>query len=202
MTRNGGTAFALALAITVGRGELAAQSAQAEAIGAKVQTAAASLTAPRAVLGSGNYDADSAPTVGLAGLVSAENAFARTTGMAEDPANPTAESVSTLENVNILGGVVTADLITAMASSAISGSNAEGSSFANLRVGGAPVDAAVAPNTSIDVPGVGTVVLNEQIASATGITVNMIRVILKNALTGATTGTITVASASTAVSGW
>jgi hypothetical protein len=54
-----------------------------------------------------------------------------------------------------------------------------------------------APNTRVDLPGVGYAVLNEQIASgASGITVNMIHVVLRNALTGLTTGEIIVASAS------
>jgi hypothetical protein len=84
-------------------------------------------------------------------------------------------------------------------------SNAEGSQFANLVVNGVAIDEEVPPNTRIDIPGVGTVVLNQQIRSgdgeqSTGLTVNMISVILKNALTGATTGEIVVGSASTFVS--
>jgi len=59
-------------------------------------------------------------------------------------------------------------------------------------VAGVPVtsgDGAVAPNTNIGLPGVGYVVLNEQIPSgdgvtSTGLTVNMIHVYLQNLVGG------------------
>jgi hypothetical protein len=65
-------------------------------------------------------------------------------------------------------------------------------------------DAAVAPNTQLALPGVGYVVLNEQTVSGdgvttTGITVNMIHVVLQDALTGAKTGEIVVGSATSLV---
>ena len=90
-------------------------------------------------------------------------------------------------------------------------SNANGSTFENLVVAGVPVtfgDGAVAPNTNMDLPGVGYVVLNEQIPSgdgvtSSGMTVNMIHVYLQSAgglLGGATTtGEIIVGSASSSV---
>src|SRR2546427_507414 len=64
----------------------------------------------------------------------------------------------------------------------------------------AALDELPAPNTRVSLPGVGYVVLNEQIASGgAGITVNMIHVVLQNALTGLTTGEIIVASAFSSV---
>src|SRR2546427_7560020 len=60
-----------------------------------------------------------------------------------------------------------------MASSTIDNSNAEGSSLANLVVNGVEVSDPE-PNTRLDLPDVGYVVLNEQIATAGGMTVNMI----------------------------
>ena len=61
-----------------------------------------------------------------------------------------------------------------------------------------------APNTRMDLPGVGYVVLNEQTVTGDGIssssmTVNMIHVYLRDALTGVTTGEIVVGSAQSAV---
>ena len=62
----------------------------------------------------------------------------------------------------------------------------------------------VAPNTQLPLPGVGYVVLNEQQitgdgVSSSGITINMIHVILQDVLTGLTTGEIIVGSAKSAV---
>jgi hypothetical protein len=63
------------------------------------------------------------------------------------------------------------------------------------------------PNTRLDLPGVGYVVLNEQIATAGGMTVNMIHVVLQQLVLGLlgvvtgyrTTGNIIVGSASSSV---
>lgn len=182
-------------------------SAGAEAIGAAVETATISDAEPRAVLGSGYFASDEAASVDIASLVTAENAVARTTG-GGDSHDVSSESVTTLEKVDILDGIVTADLVMAISSSAIHGttvdSNAEGSALSNLVVNGTPVSSDVAPNTRIDVPGVGTVVLNEQVTSgdgvdSTGLTVNMIHVILEDDLTGEKTGDIIVGSASSEV---
>lgn len=133
--------------------------------------------------------------VGTAGVV-AENAA-------------TAESQATVQSVNILGGVITADLVVAMASSASNGetaeSNGDGSTFVNLRVNGVAMDETVDPNTRISIPGVGEVTLNEQASSGDGVTasgmeVKMIHVQLRDALTGASEGDIVVGSASSTVS--
>jgi len=126
-------------------------------------------------------------------------------------------SNSTLESVNLLNGLITADAVLAFASSAVengtASSNAEGSQLANLVVNGVAMPTDVAPNTRMDLPGVGYVVLNEQIPSGDGVTnsgmtVNMIHVYLQS-LTGGgctplgcvpgvptTTGEIVVGSAS------
>src|SRR6267143_165378 len=86
-----------------------------------------------------------------------------------------------------------ADAGVALASSAIDGtvvsSNAEGSELGNLVVNGVAITSAVEPNTRMTLPGVGYVVLNEQIlsgdgASSSGITVNMIHVVLQQPILG------------------
>src|SRR5436190_1328767 len=56
--------------------------------------------------------------------------------------------------------------------------NAEGSSLASLVVNGVALDDP-APNTRVNLPGTGFVVLNEQIPTSGGITVNMIHVVLQ-----------------------
>src|SRR5206468_10636517 len=63
---------------------------------------------------------------------------------------------------------ISADGVVAMASSTIENSNAEGSSLGNLVVNGLQVDDP-APNTRVNLPGVGYVVLNEQIPTSGGI---------------------------------
>ncbi len=82
-------------------------------------------------------------------------------------------------------------------------SNALGSTLADLVVNGVRLtsgDGTVAPNTRVALPGVGYVVLNEQLPSgdgvhSSGLTVNLIHVVLQNALTGTRTGEIVVGSA-------
>jgi len=116
-----------------------------------------------------------------------------------------AQSSATVEGLNLLNGLVTAQLVVAMASSTANGSlatsSAEGTALVGLSInGGAPVDVTPAPNTTISVvPGV-TVILNEQIASGDGVrtsalTVNVIHVVLQDTLTGVITGNIIVSSA-------
>lgn len=110
-----------------------------------------------------------------------------------------AQSTASAASVNILNGLITADEVIAnvMSSRTATGaaSNADGSTFTNLVVAGVPVtsgDAAVAPNTKMNLPGVGYVVLNEQIPSgdgvrSTGLTVNMIHLYLQSVSGGGCT---------------
>ena len=193
-----------------------AQAPAAQAFGVAVNTPTASGTSPVAMLpADGGLASDNAPSVDVAGLAGAQNAFAMASG-----AEGSAESNSTLESVNLLNGLITADGVVVFATSAvkdgIASSNAEGSQLANLVVNGVTIPSDVAPNTQIALPGVGFVVLNEQTlsgdgVSSSGITVNMIHVVLQS-LTGGecgllgclpgvltTTGEIIVGSASSSV---
>src|SRR5437763_10426769 len=70
-------------------------------------------------------------------------------------------------------------------------SDAAGSTFTNLTVAGQSFsgDQAVAPNTNVSLPGVGYVVLNEQIptgdgVTSSGMTVNMVHVYLQRLMGG------------------
>ena len=124
-----------------------------------------------------------------------------TTSGAIGASTASAQSSATVEAVDIAGGLVTATLVVAMASSTANGttatSNAEGSTLVGLTVNGLPLgDVSPPPNTRIDIPGVGTVFLNEQVPGGDGVhttalTVNMIHVVL----VGAVAGDIIVASA-------
>lgn len=180
-------------------------SATGDAYGAFVQTATASLArAPFATMDATGMGDAAAAAVNVAGVLAAESLDSVTTGVVGENA-ASAQSGSTLQNVNILGGLITAQLVSAQSSSASNGSaassNADGSTFAGLLVGGVAIaDGTPAPNSQIALPGVGTVTLNEQISrgdgrTTSGLTVNMIHVRLKDALTGAQTGEIIVGAA-------
>lgn len=202
MTRLTKMLFALSL-IT---GALHAQTAvSGQALGVAVRTLATNLQSGQVTLPFGggfvaaDVDALSAPEVRV-------DALTTMTSGATDIQASTAQSTAHLENVTVLNGLITAETVIAATSSWVSGaagSNSLGSSFTNLAVNGLPLgsgDYVPAPNTRVNLPGVGYVVLNEQIASgAAGITVNMIHVVLQNALTGLTTGEIIVASAFSSV---
>src|SRR5713101_3803135 len=120
------------------------------------------------------------------------------------PATATAQSSATVEQANLLNGVVRAEAVVAMSSSTANGSTAsstgEGSTLIGLSINGsAPVDVTPSPNTTIPIPG-GAVILNEQVLEGDGvhtsaITVNMIHVVLKEPLTGTITTDIVVSSA-------
>ena len=183
----------------------ASNSATGDAYGAFVQTATGSLArAPLATMDPTGMGDASAPGVNVAGVLAAESLDSVTTGVVGENA-ASAQSGSTLQNVNILGGLITAQLVSGQSSSASNGSsassNADGSTLAGLIVGGVAIaDGIPTPNSQIALPGVGTVTLNEQIArgnglTTSGLTVNMIHVRLKDVLTGVQTGEIIVGAA-------
>jgi hypothetical protein len=173
--------------------------ANAQSYGVAVTTATVNQKTPSAVLpAEGTMAVDRAGAVTVAGLVTVQDVFAIVTG---DPADGgDAVSSATLGSVSVLNGLITADGVVAMASSTGGDSNAEGSSLANLVVNGVQI-ADPAPNTRVNLPGVGYVVLNEQLATAEGITVNMMHVVLQQQVLGVsrTTGNIIVGSASSGV---
>jgi hypothetical protein len=119
------------------------------------------------------------------------------------PNKASAQSSATVELVNLLKGVVTAEAVVAMSTSTADGStatsSAEGSTLIGLSINGSsPVDVTPPRDTRIPIPG-GIVILNEQIESGDGVhtsalTVNMIHVVLSD-LTGTITAEIVVASA-------
>ncbi len=118
------------------------------------------------------------------------------------PHSASAVSQASVDNLNLLNGFITAGIVEAMSTSVSNGttatSSAAGSGFFNLVVnGGTPIDGNVPPNTTIVVPGVGTVILNEQKTDGDGdhrtsLTVDMIDVMLNGTLG---TGEIIVSSA-------
>jgi hypothetical protein len=157
--------------------------------------------------GMANADLDNAA---VANTFTASTLTSITTGMA-DVAGASAQTTAEAADVNILNGLITARQVLAVAASygdqQSAASEAGGSMLLGVVVNGVPLaadDATPAPNTRMDLPGVGYVVLNEQTVTGDGVssssmTVNMIHVYLQDALTGVTTGEIVVGSAQSAV---
>jgi hypothetical protein len=78
---------------------------------------------------------------------------------------------SEVHGVNLLSGLITSDVVKSASTTSFSGIgqftySSAGSSFANLRVLGIPINYTPAPNTTIALPGIGKVVLNEQITNS------------------------------------
>ena len=207
-------AVGLVLPMSWTAGSVAAQTARS--FGVQVSTPTLNQTASSAVLPPGGDQAqNSSQSIAIGGLATAQNAFAIVNGDADPTYGSTAVSSATLAAVNLLSGLITTDGVVAVASSWIgsdaTGSDAEGSSLANLVVNGESVSYP-APNTWMALPGVGYVVLNEQIptgdgVTSSGLTVNMIHVVLQQPILGLlgevigyqTVGNIIVGSATSAV---
>lgn len=174
--------------------------------GMTIKSAAATLPATGGIAAA-DLDYTNQPGALTSGWVSTAS-----TGVSSTP-TASSQSTAALDFVSVLNGLISAETVIAVASSYASGSqagsDADGSTFTNLVVNGVQVvagDAAVAPNTRVALPGVGYVILNEQAASgdgakSSGLTVNMIHVVLQDALTGLTTGEIIIGSASSRVGG-
>lgn len=145
---------------------------------------------------SDDLDSWSVPGVVSAGVLTAGSSGGASATQA------TAHSIASVANLSILNGLIRADQVLALANAvsgpSVAASDGEGSTFSNLVVAGVPMDASPAPNTRHPLPGVGYVVLNERTASGTGVTVNMIHVVLQDFL-GRQTGEIIVGSATSAV---
>ncbi|HXE81946.1 MAG TPA: choice-of-anchor P family protein [Gemmatimonadales bacterium] len=207
----GGTLWLL-IGVTAALAPVAqAQSVSGRAYGAFVQSPLGTQQSAVAVLPAVTADDgamadDAADAMSVPGTLTTEALTGTTSGGIGDAA--AAQSVATVFNVNLLNGLITASSLTATVSSTSDGaqatSNALGSTLADLVVNGVPLtsgDGSIAPNTRMTLPGVGYVVLNEQLSSGdgvrtSGLTVNLIHVVLQNALTGIQTGEIIVGSAS------
>lgn len=104
--------------------------------------------------------------------------------------------VSKVTGLSLLGGLITADAVTASATTTRSAPGAapvstDGSTVANLRVAGVPViDGTVAPNTVVRIPGVATVTLHKVVRTSTGLTVTMVEVRLEKVFGALPTGSL------------
>jgi hypothetical protein len=93
-----------------------------------------------------------------------------------DPDKSSSEVSARAASVNLLNGAITVDAVKSTAkvnrAATASQSTSEGIvTIVGLKIGGKPVNIDPQPNTSIDILGLGTLVLNQQIKSPTGIIV-------------------------------
>ena len=142
-------------------------------------------------------------SIAVLSTVSADGLASITTGQL-DEALVSATTTAQAANVNVLNGLITADAVLAMATSYANGvtatSESDGSALVGLVVNGVSyADVPPDPNTQVDLPGVGYVVLNEQLSDGDGVhntslTVNMIHVYLTDP-TGAPAGDIVIGTA-------
>src|SRR6266550_6129199 len=200
------TAVALAPALSAAQsGTLSSRGAAAT-----VTNATGSQQFASALLPDSGGMADSAlPSVAVPSTLSAEGLASITTGQL-DQALVTATTTAEAAKVSVLDGLISADAVLAVATSYANGvtasSEASGSALVGLVVNGLSYgDAPPAPNTRLDLPGVGYVVLNERIRTgdgvhSTGLIVNMIHVYLIDATLGTLTGEIVVGAAQSAAS--
>lgn len=147
-----------------------------------------------------------APTLSVPDVISTGPLTAMTSG-AVGELDTSAQSVATVELVSLLGGRIRADLVVAIATSTGDGSTAAsgaaGSEVVNLVVDGVSKGNITAPNVGIPIPG-GTLIVNEPKVSGDGvstssITVNSLRVILRDPFTWRITDDIKVGSAASGV---
>jgi len=211
--RPGGLIALLVLigALAIPRAPAWAQRVAGQATAAAVTTTAAGsqmfagATLPQAG-GMEQSDVDNAnvnDTFGAAGLTSI------TTGQIDGGLVSVTTSAEAAD-VNILNGLIVAKAVMALATSYANGTTAQsesaGSTLLSLVIAGVSyADGSPAPNTRVELPGVGYVVLNEQISGGDGVhssnlTVKMIHVYLVDPLTGASAGEIVIGAAmSTAI---
>jgi len=116
----------------------------------------------------------------------------------------TGETTSTVQALNLLSALLTADVIKADAHATTDGTTFTftdtGSTFVNLSVSGHPeITADVAPNTQLSLAGVGTLYLHRIVRTPHSIEVRMIQLVITDAGSGLPVGTdvrVAVAEAS------
>ncbi|MCK9878963.1 hypothetical protein MXD59_24930 [Frankia sp. Ag45/Mut15] len=130
----------------------------------------------------GGTSSSSLAGINLPGIITAGAITASGTAV---PGNPTGgTSKISLASLNLLNGLITASAITSQANVVKSpGSppvlSSTGTQFADLTVAGVHLPVDVAPNTAVVLPGVGYVVLNRQVQTATGLEIRAVEIVIQ-----------------------
>lgn len=156
----------------------AATTFSGEAVALKANALGISLTVSDtgALPSSGGNLSTSVASVNVAGLVSADALKSTTSG-----SGTSSQSQSSLTNLNLLNGLITADVVKSNSSATCSGTTASTSGSAqivNLVAAGQTIT--VAPNLAVSLPGGISLIVDEQTSSSGGntgtITVNALHV--------------------------
>jgi hypothetical protein len=152
-------------------------SGEAVALRATALGVSLSLADTGALPSSGGSLKTSLASINLAGLASSDALSSSTSG-----SGTTSQSQSTVESLNLLGGLITADLVKSNSSATCSGTTASASGNAEL-VGLTAAGQSIVvsnPNLAISLPGGISLVVNQQTSSSGGnsgsITVNALHV--------------------------
>jgi hypothetical protein len=130
--------------------------------------------------------------INLPGLATAGATSTKTTGVLSP--TPKVTVTNNIAGLNVLSGLIQADAIkaetsTTRAAGSPTGTLTDTSTFTNLRIKGlANINANVAPNTVVQVPGLGTVTLHKVTKSTTSISVTMIDITLSQPIGALPTG--------------
>ncbi len=130
--------------------------------------------------------------VNIPGLATAGAASTTTNGVLTP--QPKSTVTNTIAGLNVLNGLIQADAIKAetsatLAAGATTATVTDTSTFTNLRIKGLPaINANVAPNTVVQVAGLGQVTLHKVSKSSTAIIVTMIDVVISQPIGALPTG--------------
>lgn len=87
-----------------------------------------------------------------------------------------ARTTAQIATINLLGGIVSVGAIQAVAQSSVTNGvttiSTDGSGFTGLTVAGVTIPLNTPPNTTLPLPGIGSVTINEQIVKPTSVVVN------------------------------
>ena len=164
---------------------------RANAFGSSAQAANAVFAGKSALVTFGNCGTLRAPRSKSNTLASVNAQPALSTGVVNTTAaatevsrTQTARATAVVSSVNLLAGLVTAREVRVVSSTSHDDfgfrTSPAGSSLVGLAIAGLPITVTPGPNTRFDLPGIGYVVLNEQISSvgatSASLTVNMLHV--------------------------
>ncbi|MFJ6453408.1 choice-of-anchor P family protein [Paenarthrobacter sp. NPDC091669] len=142
--------------------------------------------------------------VNIPGLLTVGASSTKTSGVLTP--QPKSVVTNSLSGLNVLNGLIRADAIKAetsatRAAGAATATLTDTSTFTNLKIAGLPaISASVAPNTVVQVPGLGQVTLHKVTKSSNAIIVTMIEVVISQPLGALPTGsTIQIGYSSTGV---
>lgn len=134
----------------------------------------------------GQVKSDSLPSLDAGSILRTQSLYA-SVFTKRDATTATVKDTAEINGVVALGGLITADKVLAVANTVANAtainSNDSGSTFVNLKIGGATINSNVAPNTKVNLTGFGYVIVRQSKQTGDGqnkggINVNMLHVFI------------------------